>query len=288
MCGIFFALSRKGLIQPDETVRQCVKYRGPDSCAFHAVTLNSPPIYDKAGCASENRVYINSFSSVLSLRGSVTVAQPLVDNTDPNGSFLCWNGEAWKVGGFPVTANDTTAVYELLQKACRSTAHASAQHAGPDPHAVAVANGLSKISGPYAFVYYDKHHGRVYFGRDFLGRRSLLIRLTTDGELALSSVTDGKTEDSWTEVEADGLYYVDLPDFLESAAFGALEVKKVAYAFIQPGLGTAQSSVGRRAHLSPWTALIDVGDSALVSKQGNIHFQLATNSKCNITFCGSP
>ena len=74
---------------------------------------------------------------------------------------------------------------------------------------------INSISGPFAFVFYDKQNGRVWFGRDCLGRRSLLLHHATfdrdgyDG-LVVASVTDGHPGKGWEEVEADGLYHIEL------------------------------------------------------------------------------
>jgi asparagine synthetase B (glutamine-hydrolysing) len=73
----------------------------------------------------------------------------------------------------------------------------------------AVLEVLRGIEGPFAFVYYDAGAGRVFFGRDRLGRRSLLMAPTEGGGLALCSVA-GQTEEGWEEVEADGVYVVTL------------------------------------------------------------------------------
>jgi asparagine synthetase B (glutamine-hydrolysing) len=71
----------------------------------------------------------------------------------------------------------------------------------------AVLDVLRGIEGPFAFVYYDAAAGRVFFGRDRLGRRSLLMSPTGQGELALCSVP-GDAREGWREVEADGIYVV--------------------------------------------------------------------------------
>ncbi|TKA80319.1 hypothetical protein B0A55_02205 [Friedmanniomyces simplex] len=75
------------------------------------------------------------------------------------------------------------------------------------------AKALARITGPYALVYHDSSNDILYLGRDFLGRRSLLIKTTVDGALLISSVAgpvSGQEETPWSEVEADGLYYIDL------------------------------------------------------------------------------
>jgi len=78
-----------------------------------------------------------------------------------------------------------------------------------------VARAIGSISGPFAFVFYDKPNGRVWFGRDCLGRRSLLRHQASVGRdghdgILVASVTDGDRQKGWEEVEADGVYYIDL------------------------------------------------------------------------------
>lgn len=142
-------------------------------------------------------------STVLSLRGTELVSQPLTDKG--TGSVLCWNGEAWSVNGDAVTGSDSNTVFDLLLKASRS----------PDSRR-AVVQLLSGIRGPYAIVFYDAVNELVYYGRDCLGRRSLLKKTTSDGSLVLSSVCDNATGEAWAEVEADGIYAVELNEFEEN------------------------------------------------------------------------
>ncbi|KAL2172915.1 hypothetical protein VTG60DRAFT_93 [Thermothelomyces hinnuleus] len=69
---------------------------------------------------------------------------------------------------------------------------------------------LRGIEGPFAFVYYDAVAGTVLYGRDRLGRRSLLAAAPTgDGGLTLCSVA-GEAGGGWEEVEADGIYVLRL------------------------------------------------------------------------------
>jgi asparagine synthetase B (glutamine-hydrolysing) len=125
---------------------------------------------------------------------------------------LCWNGEAWKIGGIPVEGNDAQAILDLLFEASASTAG----------DVQAVLDVLLSIQGPFAFVYFDKPARKVYYGRDRLGRRSLLALHSQDGSsLALSSIAD--TADSrWEEVDADGVYVLDLAP--EAAGTGAVSL----------------------------------------------------------------
>jgi len=146
-------------------------------------------------------------STVLSLRGSITVSQPLQD-CDKRFT-LCWNGEAWTIDGKRPHGNDTLLIQQLLVDAlAQSPPTSDAVDAREDGRKVAQV--LSRIAGPYAFVFFDNLRGRVYFGRDFLGRRSLLSSANDRGDLLITSVTDESSAAGWTEIEADGVYVVDL------------------------------------------------------------------------------
>lgn len=105
---------------------------------------------------------------------------------------------------------------------------------------------MSQIAGPYAFVFVDASRSSVYFGRDFLGRRSLLYKVDADGNLLLSSVTNGSSGEGWSEVEADGVYCIDLS--LQSvSATGNLErwgdfvVAKTAYTHVDGQINNSLS-----------------------------------------------
>ncbi|KAL9045225.1 MAG: hypothetical protein Q9214_001702 [Letrouitia sp. 1 TL-2023] len=69
---------------------------------------------------------------------------------------------------------------------------------------------LTSIAGPYAFVFYDANHQNLYYGRDVLGRRSLLHKEDPDGTFHMSSICDASISDGWTEVEANGFYVLNL------------------------------------------------------------------------------
>ena len=120
--------------------------------------------------------------------------QPLVD--EPSGSILCWNGEAWKIGGELVRGNDGEAVLALLTEASRETKDDDG-----------VLKALRTIEGPFSFIYFDKPVNRLYYGRDRLGRRSLLV--TPGSPFSLSSIAETPV-DGCSEVEADGCYTIQL------------------------------------------------------------------------------
>lgn len=189
MCGIWFSLSTSGFAYPSEETSELIQQRGPDSYRVH--TVKHP--------VQENNAYLTFASAVLSLRGDLH-AQPLVD--EASGSVLCWNGEAWAVSGERVQGNDTEVVFQLFLQAVRD--------ADADTSVQRLADAISDVSGPFAFVFYDAFHGRVFFSRDCLGRRSLLRRVDADGQrMTICSLWDGA---SFEEVDTQGVYLVDLVD----------------------------------------------------------------------------
>ncbi|KAI4710046.1 hypothetical protein J4E89_005278 [Alternaria sp. Ai002NY15] len=193
MCGIFFSLSRTEHVIPDANTQRLLRNRGPDSTGQHQTIIES------SAKDVSTRLHATFLSTVLALRGNDIVEQPLRDDT--TGSVLCWNGEAWSIAGQAIDGNDSKLVFTKLLDACTGTREASMRR---------VIELLSVVRGPYALVFYDASHQRIYYGRDCLGRRSLLQKSTLDGTLVLSSVCDNASGESWAEVEADGIYVVDV------------------------------------------------------------------------------
>ncbi|KAJ2169877.1 hypothetical protein IW145_000732 [Coemansia sp. RSA 521] len=156
--------------------------RGPD--AHNEISVNVGPARIKLG------------AHVLHLRGPHTQAQPLVAPT--TGDILCWNGEVF--GGLDIgNRNDGI---ELLNELQRQKTH--------DPRTY-IQRTMSKIEGPYAFVYVDREQKHVWYARDYLGRRSLLTKTMDSGAMLVSSVADTADESTaWTEVAAQKIYCVDL------------------------------------------------------------------------------
>lgn len=190
MCGIFFALSRAAHVTPDTNTQRLLQNRGPDSTGQHQILIES---------SKGAPVYATFLSTVLALRGSHVIEQPLRD--EATGSVLCWNGEAWSISGNAVGGNDSQLVFSKLREACNGASALAVRN---------VTELLSSIRGPYALVFYDAPNQRIYYGRDCLGRRSLLRKHTADGTLVLSSVCDNASGEAWSEVEADGIHVIDL------------------------------------------------------------------------------
>lgn len=246
MCGIFLSLSCTEHLWPSEDLEKLLKTRGPDAAGkLERVSLPAPSALNTA--VPTNKVHLSFLSTVLSLRGDATIEQPF--NQDSDSPILCWNGEVWTIEGQPTEGNDTKAVYEVLTKATGYEQQDLDRAARATEAAGRIAEALSHITGPYAFVFYDSSRGMLYFGRDLLGRRSLLSRWSAEGNLFLSSVTDGRPADGWTEVEADGIYYVDLQapdaDTTGSPQGPPYTYSKVPYAGEIAANGNSHDSVGK-------------------------------------------
>lgn len=234
MCGIYLAISRNGYVEPSSKTRELLQRRGPDSVQELRLEFDAGSTgLSQGGSASHEppKTYITCVSTVLSLRGDHTVNQPVRSNGHLAGaeceSFLCWNGEAWKIDNTPVQGNDSEQVFALLS--------AIAKQPNSRPMEDLVAEALAHVSGPYAFAFFDPVSQTVHFGRDFLGRRSLLYTATPAGDLVLTSVSDAN-DGPWHEVEADGVYTIDLaqPSLIRS------ELRKVPHLYsnpAQPGSG---------------------------------------------------
>ncbi|KAB5532715.1 asparagine synthase [Coniochaeta sp. 2T2.1] len=198
MCGIHVAIRRNaGTGELPLSLQHCLCNRGPDHFGQVSARLG-------AATSEQDSAFLTFTSTVLALRGDHVTQQPFQD--PETGSVLCWNGEAWKIGGRVVQGNDGAAVFGLLSDASRS---------GVD----AILEALRSIEGPFAFVYFDAKSRTLYFGRDRLGRRSLLIcHDDTEGSLVLSSIAES-CEKKWKEVEADGIYSMPLHEEIFSTPY---------------------------------------------------------------------
>lgn len=208
MCGIFFSSGPESDHPVSDNTLEYLCRRGPDQ--IDRVVVN-----DQNVCCS-------FFSSVLALRGDSLVAQPLQDpQTD---SILCWNGEAWKIDDTLIAGNDAQTIFDnLLRAGPRNPYQALDERERLDD---AIVRFLSRVSGPFAFIFYNARQGSVYYGRDRLGRRSLLRTKPNNGDIVISSVCIGPSTKNWAEVEADGVYVIHLANISENT--GLVE-KRIAW-----------------------------------------------------------
>jgi asparagine synthetase B (glutamine-hydrolysing) len=204
--------------------------RGPDSQRSHIRQLRQA----RAAQAEEQKRETSASGSlsvesstltailtgtVLHLRGtsSEVTVQPLVDESSSNA--LCWNGEVYSIdyaslacgGEFPIAIpplrpdqNDTAYVLSLL---CALP---------PEGFASAITRLMHAIDGPFCFIFLHAATNTVWYGRDKLGRRSLVAtrRPSVDGVeiLHVSSLIlrfDEQDQQLWEEVATTGLWCFD-------------------------------------------------------------------------------
>ncbi|EAS31557.3 cytoplasm protein [Coccidioides immitis RS] len=210
MCGIFFSLSSTEFVHPEEDTQRIVRNRGPDSYRAHHACVSCPtPSGGDEQCDGDAdcKRYLTFISSVLALRGDHVEAQPLVDPSSQ--SVLCWNGEAWKISNEIISGNDTHRVFQLFLESVRPSEDPTRSYACEDP-LPRLAHAVSTISGPFSFVFYDGYASRIIYGRDFLGRRSLLTGWDGRGNFKISSVCDGSSSNCFEEVTTDGIHVIHL------------------------------------------------------------------------------
>ncbi|KAL5641342.1 hypothetical protein ACGC1H_001729 [Rhizoctonia solani] len=150
------------------------------------------------GDNSETGLDIVACSSVLHLRGpdgrQGLTRQPHIGS---DGSIFAWNGEIFN--GIPVehSENDGLKLFNMIQSGQGDLA--SLRHI------------LSELEGPYAFVYLHKPSQILYFARDPLGQRSLLLHLPTPSEPILLLCSASNYRDvEYEEISTSGIYSVSL------------------------------------------------------------------------------
>jgi hypothetical protein len=76
----------------------------------------------------------------------------------------------------------------------------------PSDSNASILKVLRSISGPFAFIFLDKAHSQIYFGRDRLGRRSLLYNTESHPNCMEFASTSAPGSAYWKEVEPDAIY----------------------------------------------------------------------------------
>ena len=186
-------------------------------------------------------------ASVLHMRGDELTPQPYVMEDEDNLFVLCWNGEVYsydfsssgEVGDGTLAKKEAYDAAEEVEhfrsdtKDVMTIISSAVQNARTSSEHEAVASAMSHVRGEFSFICYHQAKGgdetreNLYFGRDPLGRRSLLLAgegLANDGsplsQLILTSTAfsvGGKTLPT-TELEAGKVYKVDFANVLEMSS----------------------------------------------------------------------
>ncbi|CAG8581674.1 17198_t:CDS:10 [Cetraspora pellucida] len=212
MCGILFRLRKNS--------------NSDDGNSFHKDLWNQlivkntqrGPDIQYQFSESLNNIKLDFFGAVLHLRGKSVIKQPLIDS-DQN--ILLWNGEIFDGLEVPFGENDTICLATVL----KDSENVSEINDNND-----VLNVLQMIEGPYSIIYWQSSKRKLWFGRDCLGRRSLLWHIPSGEEDSFLLTSVGckiphglehvEAISYFQEVPADGIYCLDIDSMLSS---GTLE-----------------------------------------------------------------
>ncbi|POV97627.1 hypothetical protein PSTT_14949 [Puccinia striiformis] len=166
----------------EDSIWRSISPRGPDFRQRTSRVISSQ--------SNQADFEINFFVSVLHLRGLTLTQQPI--RASETGNLLLWNGEISDV------ENDGQAVLYALENRGNRT----------------IPGVFLGIEGPYAFIYHDVSLNQIWFGRDPLGRRSLMRLEEGDSSqrstISLASHYDGQATLRSSELATDSFFYVDL------------------------------------------------------------------------------
>ncbi|KAG0289524.1 hypothetical protein BGZ96_006954 [Linnemannia gamsii] len=216
MCGILFSIQDRN-VEPTEsfahtwsTLQELNSRRGPSAQNSHNVALNHPSTDNLDPASWSNNIDMTFYGAVLHLRGDNVTRQPHVSS---KGNVLLWNGEIFDGIAVDHHENDGRVLMDQLE------AISTRCHGTHEDHRQEFLNLMAKIEGPYAFVYFHAQSQSVYFGRDCLGRRSLLWHKSVqeDSTIGLPLMLTSTGYSAFRnellqleEVPADGIYSLSL------------------------------------------------------------------------------
>nr|XP_043624661.1 asparagine synthetase domain-containing protein 1 isoform X2 [Erigeron canadensis] len=189
-----------------DDIKAALRKRGPDSLGSRSILLHADegsiirssmegePTSECGltdGCVFNNGLVGKALfiGATLQLRGVYPITQPLVDKC---GNIFVYNGEVF--GGFELgsESNDTEVLMQSLGKCCNCISREHDDACSSSHNKIySVPELLSTIKGPWAFIYWQESSKTIWFGRDGLGRRSLLVHWPSlkDPRLIFSSVS---------------------------------------------------------------------------------------------------
>lgn len=179
------------------------------------------------------RIFI--YASVLHLRGSLSCKQPVISD---RGDVFCFNGQVFASHKPQLQIHVRKTIYFTaisaidIIKTDENDTHILSNWLFAQPsheRAEKLMLMLKMIEGPFSLFHWDALTLRLYFARDYLGRRSLLMNQNEKNELLLSSVAypDLSTKlDIWTEIPARTLFCVDVNKGISLESIGEFEINR--------------------------------------------------------------
>ncbi|KAJ6627189.1 asparagine synthase-domain-containing protein [Mycena sp. CBHHK59/15] len=193
MCGVFFCARRAQDDTPSlqnlcERLQDVNAARGPDSQDAQRVLLTASDNLSNSTAGYNRVIILDLFASELRLRGRDPVVQP----HEQDGNIFCWNGEIAK------EENDGVKLFHALR--LLETPEQSAM-------------------GFYRLTDLQAASQRVFFARDPLGRRSLLIHKPSarNPYCLLASVSAGSDPScDFEEVSTEYIHCLNLGDLIDA------------------------------------------------------------------------
>lgn len=298
MCGIGLLLSLPGsgdkITHWNHQLSETLSSRGPDvpcrqQCCF--------------GCGEENDAppdrSLTLHASVLHMRGNVPTPQPCLFDSD---CAFCWNGECYSYASseegrsnernmIELTAtpddekstisSDTDLVVKLLQDALSNYNEPDIQM----QHKI-IANTLSNIHGEFAFILYVPSKSPnippcIYYGRDRLGRRSLLINKSIEGVILLSSVAMHASDSENSKLFEEG--WVEIPPaivFRMDPQTGSVVSSEFIPRLVNKNISTKQTTPSRTTIESDAIDFMKVIDKAVERRVANAPSAYSKTDAC--------
>ncbi|KAJ9563857.1 hypothetical protein OSB04_009017 [Centaurea solstitialis] len=238
--------SQESVLFSVDDIKAALRKRGPDSLGSKAIFLHADegrsirslmegeePTKEsdiKGSCVLNNGLFgkVLFVGATLQLRGIHPITQPLVDES---GNILVYNGEIFGGIEFSRDSNDAEVLMQSLGKCCNCLSHnheGACSSSGNVKHSVPEL--LSTIRGPWALLYWQASSKTIWFGRDALGRRSLLVHWPSieDPRLMLSSVSPPSTIDERADIgykngPTELKFWEELPCAVYSLSMSALK-----------------------------------------------------------------
>lgn len=160
------------------SIENLLRRRGPDDYYSEVISLGESAT-------------LRLCQSVLSLRGCHEK-----ENVLNNDNRLLYNGELYDDVWLLDNESDTEKLRVYLQRETESEA--------------LTPRILDRLQGPWTIVYWHAYSKRLYFAKDRIGRRSLLLRVVPGQKLTLSSVAPRDDPTGFVEVPPAGVAYIDL------------------------------------------------------------------------------
>ncbi|KAJ3214996.1 Asparagine synthetase domain-containing protein 1 [Clydaea vesicula] len=240
MCGILFRLSQNLLNDKQQIWKNLIEN----------VSKRGPDFQKEITLQTIKKQNLNFYSSILNLRGDKNhpTAQPLEDNAE---NLLMFNGEIFD--GVNVANNENDA-FKLSVELSNVNGNKNKSNISD------YVEVMGRVRGPFSFLFLHKKLNFLLFGRDVLGRRSLLWNLNelknneSDEFLITSVGTEGS---KYQEVPANGFYCLDLNGLDYFVYVQEEQQNQGAYSYVLPRLnqllpeGMELRYVGREALCAP-------------------------------------